>query len=381
MKKRILTLALVLMLLTSCLLPCATAFAEEVTPVNKNTPDFVVGATSLLGKLDVWQGVRKFKLEYLERIPGTPFATMKTIDLEAPLQFVLEGNKESYSVESIPIQLFLDALELDSFGVLQSYVKEFKFVEFVDGVPLFKAIYYETYYLNSKTADGCFENFYIDCNMSFKEFFAEERVLEYIEEKDDKTFNKTLELATEKDVEVFANSIYAAYPEQLGNYSLDEIYGYWSLVSIPKSYTFNGFFSEVGGGTFKPDGVVTFSTQQSLPANEIKILQSNYNMSGTYRFLNFLGKLFSADKDYVVWCYMLYVDGGDTELLITQNGSNKLESTQGALVNEADKLIDSIDWGALFTGPVVAGLLVTALVLVVGIIALKTFKKSKGRKK
>ena len=63
MKKRILTLALVLMLLTSCLLPCATAFAEEVTPVDKNTPDFVVGATSAFGIMDLWQGVRKFKLE------------------------------------------------------------------------------------------------------------------------------------------------------------------------------------------------------------------------------------------------------------------------------------------------------------------------------
>lgn len=375
MKKKILAVALVALLLTTCLLPCTTAFAVEESETNVSYKDFVTGATEG-GSLIIEGCPTLVTLEYLERIEGTPFATLKSKEITVPLSYHLdsEGNK-ILNLYSLDINDFLDAMELSSFGVLQSYVKNFDFKGIVDGLPKFKAIYYETYYLNSKTADGCFENFYIDCNMSFKEFFAKERLVSYIDKSDtSKPVDKTIVLATEKDVEVFANSLYSAYPEQLGTYTLDEIYGYWSLVSIPKSYTFNGFFSEIGGGTFKSDGVVTFATQQSLSAKEIKILQEDYNMSGTYRFLNFLGKLFSADKDYIVWCHMLYVNGGDTELLITQNGSNKLESTQGSIINESDKFLDSLEWDESFKQNL-ALIAVAGLFLIVFAIILRRRKK------
>lgn len=381
MKRKFLAFALVAMLLTTCLLPSATAFAGEESETVISYDGFITGTTPYGSKI-IENYPTLVKLEYLERIEGTPFATLKTKKITIPLTFHLNptGSKV-IDTGSLSINDFLDAMNLSSFGVLQSYVKEFDYkgVDLIDGIPVFRAVYYETYYLNSKTADDCFENFYIDCNISFSEFYTKERLVSYDDKSDkDNPVKKTFELATERDVEVFANSIYSAYPEQLGTYTLDEIYGYWSLVSIPKSYTFNGFFSEIGGGTFKPDGVITFATQQSLSAREIKILQEDYNMSGLSRFLNFLGKLFSPDKDYVVWCYMLYVDGGDTELLITQNGSNTLESTQGAVVNGTVDFLESLDLGE-GVAEFWAIVLVMALLLIIFVIVIKAIKRKKKK--
>ena len=345
---------------------------------NDIPPDKIIGATSN-GAIDLWQGFRKFKLEYLERIPDTPFATKKVVELEGDLQFVKNGEYDSYSVESMPIKVFLDILQLESFGVLQSFVKEFQYIaeKSTRSLPYFKAVYYDTFYLNSKTADGCFDNFYIGCNRSFKEFFdSEAKLAVYTEDKEGNVSKSNVNLVTDKDIEVFANMLYSKYPVQLGKYSLDEIYGYWGFVPVPKSNTFNGFFNEVGGGTFKSEGLVTFSTQQSIGKQAFKVMQEQYKMSSFLKLLNGIGHLFSSTSEYIIWCYMIYVDGGSTELLITQNGSSSLESTQGAGMNGIVDGLQSIDWGSGFTK-----VFAVILALVFGVLSIVVVVKFVRRKR
>ena len=377
-------------MITACLLPCASALAQEknIDELLTLPEDELISSTTQDNGtvIEIWKDWEFVKLHHLERIEGTPFAT-KVVTI-VPHCFTSEkkivGNASITRYQAtIDVVQFCEDMKLSSFGVLQSYAKDIRYIgDSSDGYLHYEVSYFETYYLNSKTADGCFQNFYIGCNQSFTEFFDEQKNLSFTNyDKDGKVTTETTALLTEQDIEVFSNSLYSAYPEQLGKYKLDEIYGYWGFVPVPKSDTLNGFFNEIGGGTFKSASLNSFSVQHAIPYKFMEAMQDDYNMSLFYKLLNGYGHLFGANKDWVVWCYMFYVDGGDAELLITQNGSNKLESTQGSIVNEADKLIDNIDWSAFSPATVLGMLLVLAFVAFIFLLVLKFGGKNKQNKK
>jgi len=366
MKKKILAFALVAMLLATCLIPCAAfAIPSDIKPINPNpgsseTTDQITGSFMDDNGVtwNVHQGVYPIVLEYLERIPDTPFAELKTYKMNFPFTYA-ESTKGAISVtEGLDIPTLLNKLKLKSFGVLQSYVKEITYKSRSNGVFTFRAKYFDTYYLNAKTSDGCFDNFYIGCNESFKTFFNREL---------------GLGLFTQNDLDVFSNSIYAAYAEQLGTYQLDEIYGYWSFVGIPQSYTWNGFFNDIGGGTFMSPNIFSMTFLHHIDYSKYVDLNSEFGMSFFYQFMNLYGNFFSKSVPEC-YCYLSFLDGGDVEILITQNGSTSLEDNSGAMINEAEDFIEGVDWGALITGPTAAALVI-GLVLLVGFLLFRKRKK------
>ena len=99
-------------------------------------------------------------------------------------------------------------------------------------------------------------------------------------------------------------------------------------------------------------------------------LQKDYGKTTLGAILNLYGKIF---KKPTASCFLLYLNGGDSTVLITQNGSSDLDNNGGAGLNGTVDFISNIDFGS--------GLAVIAAVAfaVLIIILILKFGKRKGR--
>jgi len=371
MKKKIVCAALILVIIASLFVPMTSVFAEEADDDSAiHVPYFIAGATPTTTFESASQKVRVY---YLERVPDTPFAIKKKVELVLSVYNGVEA--PGTSIERplgpyIDVVEFKEKMDLSSFGVLQSYFKEFRYDGIEDGMPAFTAIYLKTYYLCAKTADANFKNYYVDCNCTFSEFFL---------------YDVQSNIISVDDIEIFKNHIYASYAPHLDSYDLDELYGYWTLVVIPRTYTFNEFFADIGGGTFKSPNVSYLTFLHMVSQEEINSIDTQYGVSAFYRFLKFFYHLFSQDAGYTVYCYLMFCDGGDAELLITRNGSNSLESGQGAMVNTVKTWIENIDFSSsgfvLVSFAAVLALAVFSLTIIRRHVSKKQLKRVKNAKK
>ncbi len=377
MKKKILVIALAAMLLVTCLLPCA-AFAVESTNEQSATfsSSFFEQDVEALKSSDmyyedrIWnenknliQGWREIKFEYLERIPGTPLAELKCVELFLPCIFYssLPPYSEYYSqvekkYEYILYSDFFEVLNLSSFGVLQSNLKEIVYRGTnSEGIPVFRAVYYNAYYLCAKDADGGFKNFYVNCNQTLRQ---------YVEP------DLESELLPQDALDVFVNDLYIQFYDSLGTRDIMDLYGYWCFVAIPEGNIFNEFFQTIGTGTFLSPNVNFFQFNIVLDYDKNNELQKDYGKTTLGAILNLYGKIF---KKPTASCFLLYLNGGDSTVLITQNGSTDLDNNGGAGLNGTVDFISNIDWGS--------GLAVMAAVAfaVLIIILILKFGKRKGR--
>ena len=406
MKKKILTLALVLMLLTSCLLPCATAFAQETELPNdgvKNTeklfelrkdldpyfePKVIkelstreyeepyipmmggesVGVLLFCEKSTTYSVWKEFDFNYLEQVPDTPFAERKTVKIAFPIEYeekevevflILNGSTDAqpypdgcgkfttYFYDNVDLEHFLDFYDFKSFGVLQSNIKDIE-----RSGDVLTAVYYETFYLCAKNSDGAFKNFYLDCNQTLYEYCKQD-----LEES---------KLLPNEIYQIFINDICNKYKLKLDGRKVEDLYGYWGFCAIPQGNVFNEFFQTVGTGAFLSPNIHYFQFIESVSWNENNELQKEYGKTTLGIIFNNLCNLFTG-KLPCINAFLVYIEGGDSTILISKNGSSDLDNNMGAGGNGIVDGLQSIDWGSGFTKvfAVILALLIGVLAIVV----------------
>lgn len=310
------------------------------------------------------------KIVYLERIENTSFAHKVYRFVKIPVGVTFN---EGYCLISVNRNIVADALGFSSFGVLQSYCSKLvpvystQYSYTFDKIPTFEAVYYDTVYLNVKSAEGNFCNFYLDCNQSVADYFAPLISLGIVEQS---------------DYEVFVNSLYNSCCPHLDKFSPSEIYGYWCAVPIPQMRTLSELLTQIfSSTTFNFDVKSLFTIQHHYDDEAWETLMDNYSYSKFTQFLNTVSSWFSSDSGHVVFVYVFYVDGGETELLVARNGATSVESTTGAgtnlVVDGATKLFEALNPGQKLLA--IFGTII--LVLVVLVLIARLFKGGLFKKK
>lgn len=259
-----------------------------------------------------------------------------------------------------------EQLGLSSFGVLQSYCDTVPYVKEVNGKKVFKAVYYDTIYLNAKSADGNYCNFYLNCNDSLDDYYHC-----YVDAG----------LISQRDLDCFVNSIYCDNAPYLDDYSTDEIYGYWGCVPIPEMRTISNFIASLCSTTsFTFDAINLWTFQHAVSDDCFDKLINEYNYSFFAKYFHFISGFFDTSDANTVYCYMFACDGGEKELLVARNGATSIENSQGALVNTAVDALGNLGIGEGLASILIAGL---GLLFVVGIVflVLKLIRKKKNNKK
>ncbi len=404
MKKKILAVALATMLLATCLLPCA-AFADEAGLPSESeeklfelrdglkpfyeeklvsedkdwskVEEFNNGmyTTNILyeryAEYEVW---KTYKFEYLVQIPNTPFAELKSINIDFPVKIKRHFSK---LVELDPLGniLFEDISKTDAiinfltvddlfyyydfktFGVLQSNLKEFEITGSV-----IRAKYYESFYLCAKNADGAFKNYYLDCNETLKDYCKPDL---------------DAELLPNEIYEIFINDIYNKYKLELVGRKVEDLYGYWGFCAIPEGNVFNEFFQTIGTGAFLSPNIHYFQFIEKINWKENGELQKEYGYTTLGRIFNFIVKIHTSTKLPTLSAFLVYVEGGDSTILISKNGSTDLDNNMGAGGNSIVDGIQSIDWSKFSPSTVLALILALAFVVLIFVVVLKIGKKRK----
>lgn len=263
----------------------------------------IVAVLGLLPSIAFAASSQYVKFEYLQRIKDTPFAEKITTFINVP---VYENNE-------IKLGDVKKALKCTSFGVMQSTCDKF---EYNAETKTYTTVYLKSVYLNAKTADGNSKNFYLDCNVSFEEYFrpfVDDNIME------------------EGCYQVFLNDIRAEYPA-VQDISANNLYGYFGFIPIPKERDLNQLWSDMFSGT-KYSGVLnSFSYEKSLSNDAYKKLLTDYEHSW----------LETAWKGFVDWVvsgspnarfYIIYVDSQTKEAFIAENGAHDINDNSGAIWN------------------------------------------------
>lgn len=244
------------------------------------------------------------KFDYLKRIEGTPFAEKIHTVIKVPV----------YDNHKIEIADVKKALKLKSFGVMQSYCDTFEYDATTD---TYTAVYYKSVYLNAKTVDGNSMNYYLDCNLSYEDYYGG---------------------FVDKDIvdrglyEYYLNKIHVTYPN-LDGYSSDNIYGYWGVVIIPHGNDLNQLWANMFGSSTNYSGELkTFLYTKNLKASEYNKLLNDYQYGWLeIAWKDIIGGLtgWSFEADF----FIVYCDSQSTEVFIAENGATSADDNHGAMFN------------------------------------------------
>lgn len=243
------------------------------------------------------------KFDYLKRIEGTPFAEKIHTVIRVPV----------YANHEIKLEDVKKALKLKTFGVMQSYYDRFNYDAATD---TYSAVYNKSVYLYASTADGKGNRFYLDCNLSFKDYF-------YSFVKDG--------VLDEGAYEVFFNGMIIDYPI-LDSYSKDEVYGYYGFIPIPLTRNLNSLWNDLFGSTYYKGELKHFKYEYSLSLSAYTKLLEDYKYSWLQVAWNDIKELFSAGSANANF-YVIYVDSQTTEALIMENGATSADDNHGAMFN------------------------------------------------
>lgn len=245
------------------------------------------------------------RFEYLKRIPDTPFAEKIQTVIKVPV----------YANHEIRLQDVKKALKVSAFGVMQSYSDSFAYNAQTD---TYSTVYCESVYLNAKTVDGNAKNFYLDCNLSFEDYykpFVKDGVLE------------------EQQYRYFLNSLHVKY-SALDGYSADNIYGYFGLIPIPRGRDLNQLWKDLFGASTGFKGILDhYMYSYTLTNKAYTALLREYG----YSWIEVIWKGLkdkiaggSANADF----YLIYVDSGTTEAMIAENGATDIDNNSGLIFNK-----------------------------------------------
>ena len=299
---------------------------------------------------------RRVTIRYLERIGDSPFAKEVENEVYIPV----------YADNRIDVKDVCAALGYKAFGVMQSYCDRF---DYQDGV--YVAYYYKSVYFKPITVDGNSpkENMYLDINNSFEDYYKP-----FVRsDGDDQT--KPFDQST---YEYFWNKIHYNFPET-ANVKADELHGYWGMVALPETYSFNALWKELFGIDQTFEGVLEkIKVDQNLDWTAYDNLLKDYGYWWLERAWNTVVG-FVAGMRYEADFYMLYVDSGVTEAFLADSGATDFNDDDGAFGNSVEGVID---WaGTIFDGfsdigkvvMLVIGIILLVIILAVVIFLVKVF--------
>ena len=245
---------------------------------------------------------QKVQIMYLKRIGTTPFATTARAYVDVPV-----------AENEIRVADVKNALGLDTMAVMQSSCDYFKYDSAED---IYRAYYYKSVWLSAKTADGNNQDLYLDCNLSFKDFY-EPLVRDGILPIGDDGY------------EYFFNRMKYNFPE-LEGLKEHEVYGYFGYVALPKTYTFSQLFFEV----FDASKANYKGTVDSM-CNLGNLSKESYSKLLNDYHYNFLSRVWNvgvgAFAGYEAYHYSFYVDSGVLESFIAHNGAKDMQDNLSRL--------------------------------------------------
>lgn len=300
-------------------------------------------------------------LDYLKRIDGTPFAEKVSTVIKVPV----------YANHVILVKDVKRALHLSSFGVMQSSCEEFSYNEETD---TYTAVYLKSVYLNAKTVDGNSMNYFLDCNLSYADFYGQ-----FVADN----------IVEEGLYEYYWNKLRLVCEGKLEEYTANDVYGYWGLVAIPDSYTLDAVWADLFGTQTTYLGTMnSFVYSNTLTLASYNKLLNDYHYGFLTRVWN---DIWGALDRYSANYYILYCDSEQTEFMVAENGASDINDNHGAIWNGVEEIVQDVNDALntffsdksnivkLFLGIVV---LILILVLILSIIrSAKSFLKNSSRHK
>ena len=252
-------------------------------------------------------------VEYLRNIAGTPFAEK----VKAQVKIKIPANASTLSAQSVAA-----ALNVPSVDCMLSTCKEFA-LDNVSGY--FVATYAKSVWLSAKTVDGNNLNYFLDCNLSYEEYFGKLAVDDVIDEQ-------LYEY-------IFYSNIINAY-KQLSGLAPADVYGYFGYIVIPETFTYNQAFAEMFGSQPSFDGVVkSFEYKHSLTLSAYNKLLKDYDYSWLERVWNNVwGALTQCNANH----YIIFADATKSESFINENGGTSVNDTDALLKNKFQNVVEIV---------------------------------------
>ncbi|MCM1289626.1 MAG: hypothetical protein NC132_03125 [Corallococcus sp.] len=255
-------------------------------------------------------------VKYLQDIPNTHFATAvkKTVDV------VVDGSGE------VKTSAVAAALGVKNFDALGSTCIGF---EFDASEQTYVAKYLKNVWLSAKTVDGKSANYFLDCNLSFQEYYG--KLVK------DKVFTQDL-----YDY-VYAQILNTA-PYYLAGYKPNELYGYWGYVVIPNTYTLDALWAELFDTKTSFDGVITkYEYTELLSISAYDKLLSEYDYSWIGHAWNdtaaFLTGSASANH------YIFYAEAETNKTEIGENGGGNGGAMENGIKDAPNKILNWLEKG------------------------------------
>lgn len=281
-------------------------------------------------------------LDYLQRIEGTCFAEKISTFVYVPV----------YPNNKVRVTDVRKALGLTSFGVMQSYCKEITYDKTTN---TYTAVYFKSVYLNAKTVDGNSNNYYLDCNLSFRDYFwrfVDSGKYTYtaddvaLADADSSTKGKIKEGET-VDAQVISEGLYEYFWNKIKldglqntDYTPSDVYGYWGLIAVPQTYSLNRLWTEIfGTQTTFLGSMESFMYSEQLTWAAYRKLLTDYGYGFLSQVWNTIAGFFLG---YEANFYVVYIDSEDTEFMIAENGADNIEDNSGAINNGIEDSVDNV---------------------------------------
>ena len=267
--------------------------------------------------------LRIVNVQYLENIPNTPFAFLKTA-----YNVTLHYYNNGFSDEELRT-----ALNLPTLKVLSSNFGRYVYDSETGTVRL---LYLNSVWLRTKTVDGGghYTDYFLDLNTNFKDFYSD--------------FVSTGILNGEQS-EYCLNKCISDYQRQIDNYrernnvniNSETIYGYFGGAIIPESYSLNKLMSDIFDVPTGISGVVDcFHSKVTLSSTSYNQLLTEYGYGWISRIWDgiFSSAVSSSNANF----YVFYGDNSTDRSVISETGSSDFDNDRSVIGNGVQSIISSI---------------------------------------
>jgi hypothetical protein len=291
----------------------------------------------------------KVEVLWLKEIDGTPFAELVSQKVDVPMDNGI-----------VLMDDVCAALGVSNLNALGAPTQEFTKVS--DGI--YKAHYLKSTWLRSMTADGNYQDYFLDINNSYHGYFNQ-----FVQ---DGIFSKD-------QFEWYFAQMLNKYP-QIKNREPQEVYGAFGMAVLPQTNTLNSFLvSAFDIKTSKVGLVESFSWKNSIKWEAYNKLLKDYDYNWLERAWQGVTG-FVAGGEWNAEYYMFYSD--NSKAFIGDGGQKGPDDDDGVLKNFWDDLRDGVGeiWGTL-TGASGVGIKTIIIIAIAGAIGVAVYRIYKENKK
>lgn len=244
-------------------------------------------------------------INYLEPIPGTPFARKSRVAISVPV-----AKDENGKLLIVYLDDVLTALGKDSISVFGAGIK--KISRPTETSVDFQVDYYRQFWMRAITTDGNYVDSFSDLNKSFMTYyhsFVEGGVI------------------AEDVYEYMYNSLLSKYKTALAPYQdkPQDVYGLWGMAILPKTYTVSSLWKDCfRTDTTKGEQVSMFSYRSNMKFAEYQALMKTYEYSWLERAWSTVAGVFDG-ATYPADYYLFYAEPGTSSAWLDYTGETKNE--------------------------------------------------------